>query len=80
MTDARKIGLNEVVEFSIDMDGGRVICWISYEALSDHFGARGDAAMVGALLSNMDRITPVAERIARRTAKGERILVRTQDI
>lgn len=29
----------DIIEFSIEMDGGRKICWISQEALEDHFGA-----------------------------------------
>ena len=74
----RRIDAHDMVEFSIEMDGKSVICFISLEALEDNFGAtrQTDAAT---LKMNLDKIAPVAERVARRTPRGERILVRTED-
>jgi hypothetical protein len=74
----RQIATHDLVEFSIEVDGKPVICLISLEALEDNFGATRQTD-VATLKMNMDRIAPVAERVARRTPPGERILVRTED-
>ncbi|MDO8251445.1 MAG: DUF1488 family protein [Rhodoferax sp.] len=69
----------QAVEFSIDVDGEPVICWISFEALSDHFDANKETSLQ-ALHANMHRIAPVAERLSRQMRTGERITVKTADL
>jgi hypothetical protein len=78
LTAAKFRDTYDIVEFSIAVDGARKICWISHEALGDHFGADRDTA-VATLLRNMNAIAPVAERVARRTAEGDRVVVKTGD-
>lgn len=68
-----------VVEFTTDVDGKQTICWISEEALSDHFGMKDRNDSVRALFENLDRIAPVAVRVAHRTAPGDRIVIKTAD-
>ena len=76
MATAKFLNTHDIIEFSIEMDGGKKICWISREALEDHFGATEKAA-VEVLLRNLNTIAPVAERIARGTPPGELILVKS---
>lgn len=64
------------IEFSITMNGKNVICWISHEALKDHFGATRETA-VAVFHRNRNFIAPVAERVARSTPPGEHILVKS---
>ena len=78
MTTAKFRDTYDVVEFSIDLDGARKICWISQEALGDHFGANRDTA-AATLLQNLNTIAPVAVRVARRTPVGELVIVKTAD-
>lgn len=77
-TGSRRHDAFGTVEFSIEVDGERVPCWISNEVLKQRFGATGDTAVV-TLMTHMDEIAPVAERVARNTPQGERIIVRTND-
>lgn len=77
MANARWRDTYEVVEFSIECDGKRVICWISEEALADHFGAT-KASAVAVLLANMGKIAPVAEKLYRATPSGELVMVKTE--
>lgn len=77
MSDFTAIPSHEVVQFSIEVDGARVICWISFEALTDHFGGGNLEGMVASLLRNMNRIAPVAEK-AWRANPGERVLLRSR--
>ncbi|MGJ7494385.1 hypothetical protein ACSFA8_04855 [Variovorax sp. RT4R15] len=74
MATAKFLDTYDIIEFSIEMEGGKKICGISREALEDHFGATKDTA-VAVLLSNLNTIAPVAERVARSTPPGEQVLV-----
>jgi hypothetical protein len=67
----------ETAQFFIDLDGQRVACWITNKAL-ERLGASGDTP-VASLVLNMDKITRVATAVARRTPKGERIVIRSED-
>jgi hypothetical protein len=78
LNDAHFRDSHDIIEFSIYPEGQRKICWISFEALSDHFGANR-ANAVQLLLQHMDRIAPVATRVAARTPAGDLILVKTSD-
>lgn len=76
MATTKFLDTYDIIEFSIEMDGGRKICWISREALEDHFGATKKTA-VEVLLRNLNTIAPVAERVARNTPAGELVLVKS---
>ena len=78
MPRAKFLDTYDVVEFSVYPDGERVICWISQEALADHFGATRDSA-VSVLLAHLERIAPVANRVRHATPAGQHILIRTSD-
>jgi hypothetical protein len=65
------------VQFSVTIKGERISCWISEEALSDHFGGTGETR-VRTLVRHLDEIIPVAAGVARRTPTGEPILVKTE--
>lgn len=67
-----------LLQFSVEIGGEKQRCWISKEALQAHFGATGQT-LVATLLANMDRIAPVAQRVAARTPPGQRIIVMTSD-
>lgn len=77
MAAARFLDTYNVIEFSIELDGARRVCWISQEALEDRFGANRETA-VPLLMQNMQTIAPVAERVARATAPGETVLVKSE--
>lgn len=76
MPHAKFLDTYDVIQFSIYPEDKQVICWISQEALADHFGATRESA-VQILLGNMDRIAPVAEKVYRATPSGELVLVKT---
>ncbi|MEO7128886.1 MAG: DUF1488 family protein [Rhodoferax sp.] len=69
---------NRAVEFSIKTDGHRVIGWISWQTLADHFGATRETA-VEVLLENYDKVAPVAEKVYRARPPDERLVVMTED-
>lgn len=75
---AHFINDNDVVQFSIELDGKKKNCWISREALEDHFGATTRESAVQVLHANMDRIAPVAAKVARATPEGELVRVTTK--
>jgi hypothetical protein len=77
-TPSQKHAALETVEFRIDVDGRRANCWITIQALQDRFQATRQTA-VATLMANMQTIAPVAQRVAQRTPKGERIIVRSRD-
>lgn len=67
------------IRFSIAIKGERVNCWISEDALSDHFGDTEDTS-VRTLVKHFDEITSVAAGVARRTPTGEPVLVKTEHL
>ena len=69
---------NRAVEFSINADGHRVIGWISWQTLADHFGGTRETA-VEVLLENYDKVAPVAEKVYRARPPDERLVVMTED-
>lgn len=73
-------GQKDVVTFPADWDEQRIMCAISWEALSDHFGGN-HAAPIDSYLANRERICAKAEHLIlqnRFEADGT-ILIRTQD-
>jgi len=58
--DADRLG----VTFPADIDGHRIVCFISAEALQDHFGARGTGG--GELTRAFERNRSTIEAAARR--------------
>lgn len=78
MSEARTFAQAEdFVRFAVDIKGERLVCWISGQALSEHFGATTETR-VGTLVQHLDKIAAVAASVARTTPTGKHILVRTQ--
>ena len=74
-------GSNDQATFPADVDGGRVLCRISWEALTDHFdGDRGGDPVVP-LRANRAAIEAKAETLMRvgRFEEDGSILLRTSD-
>ena len=78
MMDHRALTRFNTVEFPLEVEGRRVRCLVTVEALKQHFGATDESA--GAvLLRNLERIRAVAEEVARRSDRGAAIVVRSAD-
>lgn len=78
MLDHRSLTRFNTVEFPLEVEGTRVRCLVTVEALKQHFGATDDSA--GAvLLRNIERIRAVAEEVARRSDRGGSVVVRSTD-
>jgi hypothetical protein len=75
---ALKIDAFGLLQFSVEIGGAKKICWISKEALERHFGAT-EQTMGAKLLGNINRIAPVAQRVAARTPPGQRVVLKTGD-
>jgi hypothetical protein len=79
MPDHRELTKFNTVEFPIVLDGERVRCMVTVEALKQHFGATDESAGM-ILLRNLDRIRAAAARVARRSPRGELVVVRSADL
>lgn len=78
MLDHRALTRFNTVEFPLELEGTRVRCLVTVEALKKHFGATDDSAGV-VLLRNLERIREVAAEVARRSDRGASIVVRSAD-
>jgi hypothetical protein len=78
MLDHRSLTRFNTVEFPLEVEGARVRCLVTVEALKQHFGATDDSAGV-VLLRNLPRIREVAAEVARRSGPSESIVVRSAD-
>jgi hypothetical protein len=79
MLDHRALTKFNTVEFPIELDGERVRCMVTVEALKAHFGATDESAGV-ILLRNLERIRAAAVEVARRSPRGELVVVRSADL
>jgi hypothetical protein len=68
----------ETLEFIVELDGRRQQCLITKAALKARFNATDETAR-RVLLDNLDAVKAVAMQIARRSAAGERIVLRSAD-
>lgn len=78
MLDHRSLTRFNTVEFPLEIEGTRLRCLVTVEALKQHFGATDDSAGV-VLLRNLERIRAVAAEVARRSEHGASIVVRSSD-
>ena len=68
----------QLVEFTLPLDGRLVICTITDQALYEQFGASGGDD-VGVLMRNLEKVAPVAERLARQLPPGTPIRIEAAD-
>lgn len=69
----------DVVTFPADSDGQRIKCWISWEALQDHF--KGFTSPLDAFCANRSRIESKAEQfiLANRLEPDGSVGIRSAD-